>query len=360
MRKIIKDAVLKLLHPLSPIVTLIVGWILTVLVTLPNKSFPNFINEMIEHKSAIMTFLILWLIFTVIYSALMDKIEKLNHGIHQAQEIIRQKETQLDHTSGIILNRSGDFADFSRLLRFNDALKGFTENNTIVECVQMYSYSTKRVNNKVVIKVVYDSNYCSDGIDINNLAQCYYDIDYKDYNTIKKVVSLWKKLSSDVFIPLPEKDSMIRMLVDGINDIYRKYNNSLRNIKNISDINSFHFTQYRIMTLLLRLARRQSITMFDKNTILGKDKSDIEDYLLNGKRTGILNSILLEDIFMFKYTRNSHKKDGRAYIAFPINIAMQNYICVFSIQILDLDETIDLEHEIKSLRHDIVKRFEKK
>ena len=76
MRKLIKDAILKLLHPLSPIVTLIVGWILTVLVTLPNDSFPNFINEMIEHKSAIMTFLILWLIFTVIYSTLMDKIEK--------------------------------------------------------------------------------------------------------------------------------------------------------------------------------------------------------------------------------------------------------------------------------------------
>ena len=63
---------------------------------------------------------------------------------------------------------------------------------------------------------------------------------------------------------------------------------------------------------------------------------------------------------MFKYTRTSHKKDGRAYIAFPINISMQNYICVFSIQTLDLASNIDLEFEIKTLRKDIIRRFEKK
>ena len=63
---------------------------------------------------------------------------------------------------------------------------------------------------------------------------------------------------------------------------------------------------------------------------------------------------------MFKYTRNSHKKDGRAYVSFPLNISMRQYICVFSIQTSDLDKNIDLEYEIKSLREDIVKRFEKK
>ena len=121
-----------------------------------------------------------------------------------------------------------------------------------------------------------------------------------------------------------------------------------------------HFTEYRIITLLIRIARRLSTTVFDKNRILGNDYFELENYLLNGKRTGILSSILLEEIFMFKYTRNSHKKDGRAYVSFPLNISMRQYICVFSIQTSDLDKNIDLEYEIKSLREDIVKRFEKK
>lgn len=358
--KYIKNIIITLLNPISPTVTLIIGWLLTILVTQPNDNFPYFINYMINNQIVIAVFIVFWLIFSVVYTELENQINKLEQAVNAKQEIIKEKEIQLNHTSGIILNRSGDFANFNRLLRFNEALKGFTENNTIVECVQMYSYSTKRVENRVIIKVVYDCSFCSDDVDINNLAQCHYDIDYNDYNTLKNIIQIWRKLSSNSYFPIPEKDSMIRILVGGISNIYKKYYNILRNINNISDIDSFHFTQYRIMTLLSRMARRESITMFDKNTLLGKDKSEIENYLLNGKRTGILNSILLEDIFMFKYTRNSHKKDGRAYIAFPINISMQNYICVFSIQTLDLDKNVDLEYEIKSLRKDIVKRFEKK
>lgn len=309
----------------------------------------------------------IWLVMSIIFTIQDGKINQYKEDLEdkdkiivQKEEIIREKDNQLKHTSAIVLNRSGDFANFNRLLRFNEALKGFVENNTIVECVQMYSYSTKRMGNIVNIRVNYDTGFCSDGIDINNLAQCYYDIDYNDYNTLKDIIDIWKRLSSDVHFLMAEKDSMLQILVQGINQIYRKYHNELKNITDINMIDNIHFTQYRIMTLLSRLARRQSTTMFDKSRILGDNNSAIEDYLLNGKRTGILNSILLEDIFMFKYTRNSHKKDGRAYVAFPLNISMQKYICIFSIQTLDLDKNIDLEYEIKSLREDIIKRFEKK
>lgn len=287
MRKFIKNTLLTLLNPISPISILIVGWLLTILVTQPNDKFPNFINSMIENSFTIFFFIIFWIIFAVIYSEQESKINFLTTENENKDIMIREKERQLNDSAGIILNRSGDFANFNRLLRFNEVLKDFTENNTIIECVQMYSYSTKRTDNIVNIKVTFYSGYCSDGIDINNLAQCNYDIDYNDY------------------------------------------------------------------------ARKLSITMFDKNRLLGKDNEELENYLLNGKRTGILNSILLEDIFMFKYTRNSHKKDGRAYVAFPLKISMKNYICVFSIHTLDLDKNIDLEYEIKSLRQDIVKRFEK-
>lgn len=206
---------------------------------------------------------------------------------------------------------------------------------------------------------MYDCGFCSDGIDINNLAQCHYDIDYNDYNTLKDIIGIWKKLSSDIHFSFSEKDTLIKILINGINEIYRKYFDTLRSITDITNVTNIHFTEYRIMTLLSRMARRLSTTMFDKSRLLGNDKEELENYLLNGKRTGILNSILLEEIFMFKYTRSFHKKDGRAYVAFPLQITMKNYICIFSIQVSDLDKNIDLEYEIKSLRQDIIKRFEK-
>lgn len=359
MKKIFKNTILALFNPLSPIVTLIIGWVLSILVTEPNDRFPQFVNYMIENPYVVIVFVVLWLIFTIIYTEMKNRIDRLEKISEKRREIIEEKDRQLRHTSGIVLSRSGDFANFNRLLRFNEVLRAFTENNTIVECVQMYRYSTKRVYNKINIKVTYDSGFCSDGIDINNLAQCHYDIDYNDYNTLKDIIEIWKKLSSDTHLPYSEQDSLIRILVNGIKKIYNKYFHELRDVEDISKVTNIHFTEYRIMTLLSRIARRLTTTMFDKSKLLGKDKEELEDYLLNGKRTGILNSILLEEIFMFKYTRNSHKKGGRAYVSFPLNISLDNYICVFSIQVSDLDRNIDLEYEIKSLRKDIIRRFEK-
>ena len=60
----------------------------------------------------------------------------------------------------------------------------------------------------------------------------------------------------------------------------------------------------------------------------------------------------------FKYTRNSHKKNGRAYVCFPINVVYQNYIVVFSLQTNDLDENIELEQEIEVLKRDFINRME--
>lgn len=361
MSKIVKNTILTLLNPISPIVTLMIGWLLSIIISQPSEQFPPFINYMISNSYVVIFFIIFWLIFTVIYTELQNRNENLINEIKIRETEIKDKERQIKDSAGIILNKSGDFANFNRLLKFNEVLKGFTDNNTIVECAQMYSYSTKRVKDKIMIKVVYDCGYCSGGIDINNLAQCYYEIDYHDYITLKNnVIMTWKKLSKDEYSSITEMDAMIEILISNLTEIYKKYYNDLKSITDVSQVTGLNFTQYRIMTLLSRLARRKSITVFDKNSILGSSSIEIEKYLLNGKRTGILNSILLEDLFMFKYTRDSHLKGGRAYISFPITISMQNYICVFSIQTSDLDPKINLEKEIKALKNNLIKRFEKK
>ena len=323
MRRIIKNTVLTLLNPISPIITLIVGWLLTILVTQPNEKFPSFINYMIENPVVILAFIIFWI------------------------------------TSGIVLNRSGDFAKFNRVLRFNDVLFGFVQNNALVESAQIYQYSIKRINDNVIIKVIYDSGYVYEGIDINNLAQTYYEFDYFDYNKLADIISTWKKLSTDALDNNREKDTLINYIVSEITELFKKYYNDLISLPDVSCIQNRHFTEYRILTLLIRLARRLSTTTID-NTILGETKKEIEYFLLNGKRTGILSSILLKDTFVFKYTRNSLKKNGRAYVSFHANISNQNYVIVFSVQTSELDQFTDLEYEIKSLISDFVDRLNKK
>lgn len=355
--KVIKNSIVTLLNPVSPIITLGIGWLLTILVTEPKPNFPKIINYMIKNPIAIMVFILFWLLFSVIYTEQRNNIIKLNELISIKDEVIKEKETQLNHTAGIILNRSGDFARFNKLLRFDNALTGFVQNNILVESSQIYAYSIKRIKRDVIIKVSYESGYVYDNIDINNLAQTYYELDYTDYNQLKDIVNIWKQLSTNSITSIREKDALIETVVKGIEDLFKRYHSELHELKDISSVNNKHFTKYRILTLLIRLARRYSTTTIDNKNILGEDKKEIEYYLLNGKRTGILSSILLEDTFMFKYTRNSHKKDGRAYVCFPANITNQNYIIVFSIQTFDLDEYIDLEQEIDSLKSDFVKRL---
>lgn len=354
----IKNFIIILLSPVSPIVILIIGWLLSILISEPNEHFPAFINFMIDNPVVIFIFVVFWLIFSIVYTELQERIDILKKSLSEKEEIIKSKDTQLNHTAGIVLNRVGDFAKFNRMLRFESVLKGFVDNNTIVESAQIYTYSIKRVKNNVIIKVNYDSGYVYEDIDINNLAQTYYEINYLDYNELKDLINTWKDLMINDSKSFREIDALIKYIADSISRIFKKYHHELQSIDKISDIEIRHFTEYRILTLLLRLARRTNTTTLDKNNILGDAKAPIESFLLNGKRTGILNSILLEDTFMFKYTRNSHK-NGRAYVSFHANISNQNYIIVFSIQTEDLDSHINLEQEINGLKADFINRLDK-
>lgn len=360
LKRVLKNSIVALLNPVSPIITLIIGWLLTILVTEQNPKFPSLVNYMIGNPTAIMFFILLWLIFSVIYTEQRNIIDKLTEEINIKDGIIKEKENQLNQTAGIILNRSGDFARFNKLLRFNDALYGFVHNNILVESAQIYSYSIKRINNNVVIKVCFDSGCVYEDVDINNLAQTYYELEYLDYNKLKDIIKMWKEVSINNTTSIREKDILIDAIVKGVENLFKKYFEELMKITDVSSINNGHFTKYRVLTLLIRLVRKYSTTTIDNKNLFGEEKKEIEYYLLNGKRTGILSSILLEDTFMFKYTRNSHKKNGRAYVCFPANISDQNYIVSFSVQTADLDEYIDLEQEINNLKMDFVKRISKK
>lgn len=317
MRKIVKNTIITLLNPISPIVTLFIGWLLSLLVTKADADFPAIVNYMINNPIGNMIFLVLWLIFSVVYTEQSNRIQKLIEEAIEKDEKIKEKDNQLNHTAGIILNRSGDFARFSKFLRFNDVLQGFVKNNILVESAQIYSYSIKRVKSKVNIKVEFDSGYVSENVDINNLAQTYYEIDYSEYTKLKDIIKIWKELSTNEITNLREKDVLISTVVNGIMELFKKYFAELVDITDVSLINNEHFIQYRILTLLIRLARRYSTTTIDNKNILGEANKEIEYYLLNGQRTGILSSILLEDTFMFKYTRNSHKKKWTSICMFP-------------------------------------------
>ena len=77
------NLILVLLNPISPIVILIIGWLLTILVSQPNSKFPSFINYMIKHPVVIIVFIVFWLIFSVIYTGLQDEINSLTKQLDE-------------------------------------------------------------------------------------------------------------------------------------------------------------------------------------------------------------------------------------------------------------------------------------
>lgn len=115
-----------------------------------------------------------------------------------------------------------------------------------MESSQIYTYSIKRIKRDVIIKVAYESGYVYDNIDINNLAQTYYELDYTDYNQLKDIVNIWKELSANSITSIREKDALIETVVKGIENLFKKYYSELHELTNVSMliINILRNTEY--------------------------------------------------------------------------------------------------------------------
>lgn len=345
-----------LFAPYSPIITLVIGWLLTLLVTtVPHENdFPRIVNWLLVNKLTVCWFIIAWLVISIFYTIQEQEIEAKNKKISELKGAIREKESQMNQTAGIILNKYGEFAKFNKLNRFAEALKSFVENNEEIDSAQIYKYSYKFTKNDIKIRAFYEQGYAYEEVEINNILQIYYSLDKKDYKSFQDIVLCWKKyLVNGNQYTKDERECLEQSLLNKIKDLLEKLYNSLKDKKRKKQISSRDFDNYRMLTLLVRMLNDNNV-ITETESIL--PKRGIETYLNTGKRTGILGSILLQDSFIFKHT-GKNSKYGRLYVCFHIEIYYENYIVLFSIPPSELDENEDWQIELDRLKDDFISRL---
>lgn len=350
------DVIKSLFNPCSPIITLIVGWILTLLATSvgDNSDIHWFIKMLIKNKEILIIILGCWLVLAIMYTNNEQKIYNKEEYIKLLNKTIKEKESQLNQSSGIILNKYGEFYQFNRKTRFHEVLKSFVNSNEIVDCSQIYKYSAKYDKDNINIKLSYEEGYAYEGIEINNILQMYYSIKRDYYDRFKEILYLWKKyIVNRKEYADTERACLETDLLGKIENLLTEIIRKLSDIDEQSKVKNIDFDTYRLATLLIRmLSDNESVTEFEN--IL--EKREIESFLCSGKRTGILGSILLEDTFIFKHVGES-SKHGRVYFTFNIEIYEENYVVLYTITPREMDETERWNVIFEELKNDFINRL---
>lgn len=360
-----------LISPISPILTLAIGWLLTLSVTVENEDFPQPINYMIQHRNYIFICIFLWLLFTLLYQYHVNCIneERQKNQILQAQ--IKEKDRQLETSSGIILHKYGEFGEFKRNLMFREAMKQIVENSHLVDSAQLYSYTIlSNQKKRVKIRVNAVTGFSGEGVVINSILQTYYELEKDVFDEIDFIVQKWKQLESkDVDMSWAERKLQGKIFTDRAMKLFDRLRNELRELKSIEELfeDEIYYNNYRVLTILYKLMTRVDDANKLPNLVYDSTKphdekeqrlKELEDELYKGKRTGVLGSILLKDIFMFRHVGTS-SKNGRTYVAFSIPIFYQNYCILFTVDTNQIEDSQQLRSICEKHREEFVKIIRK-
>lgn len=325
------------LNPASPLLTLLVGWLLTLYATVPGAELPYVVKFLLAHKAIIAYAIVLWILLACVYYYFSCKIKELEEKVLTQQASIQEKNSQLQHSAGIIMNKYGEFLGFKIHMMFQEALEEIVNNVDAIDSAQIYSYS-KSIKRaalllpEVVIKLENITGYASEGIDINQILQTYYHIDKTHYDRLQKIVYLWKEvangISDDISAATLESDQ--KLLTHEVSSLFKTIYNLFKNVTKDMVLRNEHlYNDYRILTLLYQLALDTN-KVNSVSRLLPGEKAELEEFLNQGKRTGILGSILLEDTFIFRHAGPS-AKHGRIYVCFPFQCYEKEYCVLFTI-----------------------------
>lgn len=316
------------LNPYSPMATLIIGGIITILAT--GDDLPWYIKLFVNNKYILACVVLIWLAISIQYVSLNKTIVELSDDNSLLKRQLEDKDNQIEQNTAVLLNRYGELAKFNKRSRFYDVLRSFVDNHVEINSAQIYSYSSKITDECMTFKINYEEGYAYEGVELNNILQSYFSFKTETYNQFIEISSLWKTYCHTDSIQ--SKESLKNILYDKIEGLLTKLTTELTNIADIKSVEDIHCNYYRmamiLTSLLMKLETTDEGTEFIK--ILGPEQVAIENCLNNIKRTGLLGSILLEDKFSFKHLGNS-SKNGRLYASFYANMYKQNYLVLFSI-----------------------------
>lgn len=336
-----------LLSPYSPVITLLIGLFLTLLAT--GSELPWYIKIFVDNKTILLLIIIFWLIIAIMHTIYESDLNNTKEEIIKLKESIKEKNNQLNQSSGIILNKYGEFARFNKINRFDEILKSFVENNIGVDAVQIYKYSSKINGKTMKIRLNYEQGFAYEDVDINGLLQAYYTIDVECFDKINNIVDLWSNLINDDNINALEYEALEGKLLKDSEDLLTYLVEELNAIYSVSYIQEYHYTYYRILILLINI-------IAEEKTFSGVLKNEIiEQHLIQGKRTGILGAVLLKDNYIFKHIGNS-SKNGRMYMSFPIKLYNEKYVVLISISSSLLNDVRQWNRLLINFKNDFILR----
>ncbi|UZW12578.1 hypothetical protein OSC52_12000 [Clostridium pasteurianum] len=297
--------------------------------------------------------IVLIILFTELYEIITIPYKE---KIIEKQKELGEKNRQIEQNSGIIFNKYGELAKFNKKSRFYDVLKSFVDNNTLIECAQIYKYSHKIENNNIVkIRVNFEEGYAYENVDINGILQSYYYINLTDYKELKDIIEVWKILYnySDE-VSQTESECLLQNFLKRAPQLLEKIINHLNTLKDIYACNEQDFSYYRIALILIKILHSE-YNGIDVNKVL--QNILVENYLISTKRTGILGAILLEDSYVFKHVGES-QKNGRMYFSFYFKVYNENYLLLASIPPNELNDKIRWDKELIKVKNDFILRME--
>lgn len=329
MVKSIKRFVIeKICDTRSPIVTIFVGWLLTLIATPYSDMLPPAVQFCLTHKNILFALFLGWLVLDFIYDHFHSIIAFKDSEL---QKLISQNELyerNANLSANIILNKYGEFANFQRMGIFSDIFRRFVSGNVDIECAQIYRFETFYQESNVVIKINYIAGYVQEGTEINGIIQEYYYVDMEIAKELDEIVELWRKILTQgktmSYNDLQNKKNDFSVKIISLFD---KLVDELNNVADIKDVSEKDFSNYLIVIILLRFMNdTETITL---NTEILKNRT-VDEFLSGSKRNGILGSILLRDSFSFLHNGRS-LKSGRIYFFEYLNIYQEEYIVTFCI-----------------------------
>lgn len=298
-KKVIGNFLINLFHPYSPLVTLVVGGLVS--------SYVNIVELPLNY---ILIGLGIWFIIACTYQILLHiflklkeeqlKIEMENESL---KSIIKEKDREIDRNIGLIEARYGEFSKYLMQERYITLANKIVTNFPQVDSVQIYDYSIGINTKDVEIKINYNSGYEYEGININVLKQKYYNIEKSIYLELLDIQKMYNKLMES---SLDKMDKMRDIFIDDSFSLLNKLTN------NKNPVNQ------RIFIITVEMLN---------NIDNGQDYGILlENDLDNCVRSGILGSILLNKDYLYYYSKNKSEKAGRTYFSFNDIIEGDNKI----------------------------------
>lgn len=199
----------------------------------------------------------------------------------------------------------------------NKTLMAVVDENEHIESMQAFQHRVKNGEGLKYIKLSYLTGVANERIEINTVLQTYFYFTYPTHKKMRNVSSRYDKYLRET--DSIQKETYKTEFLTAGNDLCNQLLNSLNTLDSASEIKEIHCDMYRVLAKLLPTISGEAIESF-------LQKNEVEEALIKRKKTGILGSLVINDLYIFR-NQTSLAKGNRIYFAFPYSTEKKH--CLF-------------------------------